>query len=96
LIPVSLAARPNLNPESTRYTMSDSLRCLSASLQRSERLSQTTLALRLGGAGIILIVSAVASSFPSLAKREPRLGPPDIVFFIGKHFGTGKDAASIL
>ncbi|KAF8512986.1 ZIP zinc transporter-domain-containing protein [Gautieria morchelliformis] len=67
--------------------MSDSLQCLS--LQRSERTSQTTLALRLGGAGIILIVSAVASSFPSLAKREPRIAPPDILFFIGKHFGTG-------
>lgn len=52
--------------------------------------SEITLALRLGGAGIILFVSAVASSFPSLAKRAPRIGPPEIVFFIGKHFGTGE------
>ncbi|KAF8582950.1 Zinc/iron permease [Ramaria rubella] len=49
----------------------------------------TTLALRIGAAGIILIVSAAASSFPSLSKRAPRVEPPEVVFFIGKHFGTG-------
>ncbi|GJJ14228.1 hypothetical protein Clacol_008490 [Clathrus columnatus] len=38
---------------------------------------------------IILIVSAVAASFPTLAKRAPRIQPPEITFFITKHFGTG-------
>lgn len=63
----------------------------SALLSELEDTEETTLALRLGGAGIILIVSAVASSFPSLSKMAPQIAPPDIVFFIGKHFGTGQN-----
>ncbi|KAG0704104.1 zinc iron permease [Suillus ampliporus] len=38
---------------------------------------------------IIFVVSLFASSFPSLSKRVTFLQIPRIVFFIGKHFGTG-------
>ncbi|KAF9815145.1 hypothetical protein IEO21_04763 [Rhodonia placenta] len=31
----------------------------------------------------------VASTFPSISRRIPGLRVPGIVFFIGKHFGTG-------
>ncbi|KAJ8584672.1 Zinc/iron permease [Rhizopogon salebrosus TDB-379] len=44
---------------------------------------------RLGAMCIIFIVSLFASSFPSLSKRIKVLQIPRIVFFIGKHFGTG-------
>ncbi|KAF8530057.1 Zinc/iron permease [Hysterangium stoloniferum] len=49
----------------------------------------TATAIRYGAAGIILLVSGVASSFPTLAKHAPRIQPPQILFFVGKHFGTG-------
>ncbi|KIJ47923.1 hypothetical protein M422DRAFT_28711 [Sphaerobolus stellatus SS14] len=48
-----------------------------------------TVAFRFAAAGIILVVSAAASSFPTLAKHAPRIQPPELAFFIGKHFGTG-------
>lgn len=32
----------------------------------------------------------LASSFPSISKRAKFLHIPKIVFFIGKHFGTGE------
>ncbi|KIM87853.1 hypothetical protein PILCRDRAFT_814564 [Piloderma croceum F 1598] len=38
---------------------------------------------------IIFVVSLFASSFPSVSKRVKFLRIPKIVFFIGKHFGTG-------
>ncbi|OJA19394.1 hypothetical protein AZE42_11564 [Rhizopogon vesiculosus] len=38
---------------------------------------------------IIFVVSLFASSFPSLSKRIKVFQIPRIVFFIGKHFGTG-------
>ncbi|KAG2155357.1 zinc iron permease [Suillus bovinus] len=38
---------------------------------------------------IIFVVSLFASSFPLLSKRLTFLQIPRIVFFIGKHFGTG-------
>ncbi|KAG1744962.1 zinc iron permease [Suillus paluster] len=38
---------------------------------------------------IIFVVSLFASSFPSISKRLTFLQIPRIVFFIGKHFGTG-------
>ncbi|KIK96962.1 hypothetical protein PAXRUDRAFT_825400 [Paxillus rubicundulus Ve08.2h10] len=37
----------------------------------------------------ILVVSFVAVSFPSLSKRVSFLSIPRVIFFIGKHFGTG-------
>lgn len=52
--------------------------------------TQSDFSLKLVAAGIIFIVSAAAASFPTLAKRAPRIEPPEIVFFITKHFGTGK------
>lgn len=51
----------------------------------------TEFPLKLIAAGIILVVSAVAASFPTLAKRAPRIQPSEIVFFITKHFGTGEE-----
>ncbi|KAF5347758.1 hypothetical protein D9756_010240 [Leucocoprinus leucothites] len=38
---------------------------------------------------IILVISLFAVSFPGLSKTIPFLKIPHIVFFIGKHFGTG-------
>ncbi|KDR73070.1 hypothetical protein GALMADRAFT_142756 [Galerina marginata CBS 339.88] len=38
---------------------------------------------------IILAVSLFAVSFPTISKKVPFLRIPGIVFFIGKHFGTG-------
>lgn len=38
---------------------------------------------------IILATSLFAVSFPGLSKRIPFLRIPHVVFFIGKHFGTG-------
>ncbi|KAI6127260.1 hypothetical protein F5141DRAFT_381578 [Pisolithus sp. B1] len=37
----------------------------------------------------IFLVSLCAASFPALSKRVSFLRIPRIVFFIGKHFGTG-------
>ncbi|PPQ72809.1 hypothetical protein CVT26_003329 [Gymnopilus dilepis] len=44
---------------------------------------------RLGVMFIILLVSLFAVSFPTLSKQTRYLRIPGIVFFIGKHFGTG-------
>ncbi|CCL98502.1 uncharacterized protein FIBRA_00500 [Fibroporia radiculosa] len=38
---------------------------------------------------MIFCVSLFASSFPTLSRRIPGLRIPGVVFFIGKHFGTG-------
>ncbi|PCH34799.1 Zinc/iron permease [Wolfiporia cocos MD-104 SS10] len=38
---------------------------------------------------VIFCVSLFASTFPSLSRRIPGLRIPGVVFFIGKHFGTG-------
>ncbi|TCD61336.1 hypothetical protein EIP91_008579 [Steccherinum ochraceum] len=39
--------------------------------------------------GVLFSVSLFASSFPALSKRIRYLRIPRIVFFLGKHFGTG-------
>ncbi|KAH7922420.1 Zinc/iron permease [Leucogyrophana mollusca] len=44
---------------------------------------------RLSAMLVIFLVSLFASSFPSASKRVAFLRIPRIVFFIGKHFGTG-------
>ncbi|KAG2036630.1 Zinc/iron permease [Suillus americanus] len=44
---------------------------------------------RISAMCIIFVVSLFASSFPLLSKRLTFLHIPRIVFFIGKHFGTG-------
>lgn len=44
---------------------------------------------RISAICIIFVVSLLASSFPLLSKRLTFLQIPRIVFFIGKHFGTG-------
>lgn len=44
---------------------------------------------RISAMCIIFVVSLFASSFPLLSKRLTFLQIPRIVFFIGKHFGTG-------
>ncbi|KAH7334008.1 ZIP zinc transporter-domain-containing protein [Rhizoctonia solani] len=38
---------------------------------------------------VLLVVSFIASVFPTVAKRSSYLQTPRVVFFIGKHFGTG-------
>lgn len=38
---------------------------------------------------IVLIKHISAASFPTLSKQIPLLRIPPLVFFIGKHFGTG-------
>ncbi|KAF9072503.1 ZIP zinc transporter-domain-containing protein [Rhodocollybia butyracea] len=45
--------------------------------------------LLIGAMGIIFVISLLAVSFPALSKRIRFLSIPKIVFFIGKHFGTG-------
>lgn len=52
----------------------------------------TSTTVRFIAAGAIFVVSAAASSFPSIVKKTPRIEPPEVVFFIGKHFGTGERA----
>ncbi|KAG1764467.1 zinc iron permease [Suillus occidentalis] len=44
---------------------------------------------RISAMCIIFVVSLFASSFPLLSKRLTFLQIPRIVFFVGKHFGTG-------
>ncbi|KIJ67160.1 hypothetical protein HYDPIDRAFT_126962 [Hydnomerulius pinastri MD-312] len=44
---------------------------------------------RIIATSVIFVVSLFASSFPSLSRRVSFLRIPRIVFFIGKHFGTG-------
>ncbi|CAA7264582.1 unnamed protein product [Cyclocybe aegerita] len=44
---------------------------------------------RMGVMGAILLVSLFAVSFPTISKQVPSLRIPGILFFIGKHFGTG-------
>ncbi|CEL53028.1 Zinc-regulated transporter 1 OS=Saccharomyces cerevisiae (strain ATCC 204508 / S288c) GN=ZRT1 PE=2 SV=1 [Rhizoctonia solani AG-1 IB] len=38
---------------------------------------------------VLLVVSFIAAAFPTMAKRASYLQTPRVVFFIGKHFGTG-------
>ncbi|KAF8837664.1 Zinc/iron permease [Paxillus ammoniavirescens] len=47
------------------------------------------LCTRIAATLFILVVSLFAVSFPSLSKRVSFLSIPRIIFFIGKHFGTG-------
>ncbi|EIW78000.1 zinc iron permease [Coniophora puteana RWD-64-598 SS2] len=47
------------------------------------------LRMRIVAMAIIFVVSLFASSFPALSKRIRAVRIPRIVFFIGKHFGTG-------
>uniref|UniRef100_A0A0W0F8B7 Putative Zinc/iron permease n=1 Tax=Moniliophthora roreri TaxID=221103 RepID=A0A0W0F8B7_MONRR len=49
---------------------------------------------RLSTMGIIFAISLFAVSFPAISKRSSFLPIPKIVFFIGKHFGTGKSILS--
>ncbi|KAJ3563634.1 hypothetical protein NP233_g8815 [Leucocoprinus birnbaumii] len=44
---------------------------------------------RLQVLAVILIISLFAVSFPGVSKSLPFLRIPPVVFFIGKHFGTG-------
>ncbi|KAJ3903725.1 hypothetical protein F5879DRAFT_958411 [Lentinula edodes] len=39
--------------------------------------------------GIIFAISLLAVAFPALSKKIRFLSIPKILFFIGKHFGTG-------
>ncbi|KAI0315495.1 Zinc/iron permease [Amylostereum chailletii] len=50
---------------------------------------ETTVSLRVGVMAVIFGISLIASSFPSLSRHVQWLAIPRVVFFIGKHFGTG-------
>ncbi|KAH9944618.1 Zinc/iron permease [Amylocystis lapponica] len=50
---------------------------------------QTAIQARLWLMLIIFLVSLFAVSFPTLARRTPGLRVPPVLFFIGRHFGTG-------
>ncbi|KAI9439274.1 Zinc/iron permease [Lactarius indigo] len=49
----------------------------------------TDLSTRLAVMAVIFCVSLFAVSFPTLSKRIRYIRIPPIVFFVGKHFGTG-------
>ncbi|KAF8151638.1 ZIP zinc transporter-domain-containing protein [Crassisporium funariophilum] len=55
----------------------------------SLRVPDAAVEFRVGVMFIILFVSFFAVSFPTISKAVPMLRIPGIVFFIGKHFGTG-------
>ncbi|KAI0048134.1 Zinc/iron permease [Auriscalpium vulgare] len=50
---------------------------------------ETKLSVRIGMMAVIFCVSLFAASFPTVSKRVKYLHIPRIVFFVGKHFGTG-------
>ncbi|EIN04493.1 Zinc/iron permease [Punctularia strigosozonata HHB-11173 SS5] len=61
-----------------------------ATLEWSDGSDRTAdLRRRLGAMGIIFSISLFAVSFPTLSKKVSFLRIPKVVFFIGKHFGTG-------
>ncbi|EPQ53254.1 Zinc/iron permease [Gloeophyllum trabeum ATCC 11539] len=60
----------------------------SATMRRAAEVDEA-LGARLGVVAIIFLVSLFAVSFPTLSKRVRVLRIPPIVFFVGKHFGTG-------
>ncbi|KAF9072499.1 ZIP zinc transporter-domain-containing protein [Rhodocollybia butyracea] len=45
--------------------------------------------LHIGAMATIFVISLLAVSFPALSQRVRFLSIPKIVFFVGKHFGTG-------
>ncbi|KAI0028207.1 Zinc/iron permease [Vararia minispora EC-137] len=49
----------------------------------------TTLAIRVAIMLLVFFVSLFSASFPTLTRRARSPSIPPIVFFIGKHFGTG-------
>ncbi|KZV65618.1 Zinc/iron permease [Peniophora sp. CONT] len=51
--------------------------------------AETSVSLRVGMLLLIFFVSLFAASFPTITRRVRRLRIPGIIFFIGKHFGTG-------
>ncbi|KAI0065163.1 hypothetical protein BV25DRAFT_142603 [Artomyces pyxidatus] len=51
--------------------------------------SGTNASMRLSIMVAIFFVSLFAASFPTLSKRVRYLNIPRVVFFLGKHFGTG-------
>ncbi|VDC04509.1 unnamed protein product [Peniophora sp. CBMAI 1063] len=51
--------------------------------------AETPVSLRVGMLLLIFFVSLFAASFPTITRRVRRLRIPGILFFIGKHFGTG-------
>ncbi|THV02047.1 Zip-domain-containing protein [Dendrothele bispora CBS 962.96] len=48
-----------------------------------------TLEQRLGAMAAILVISLFAVSFPAISQWSKRISIPRILFFVGKHFGTG-------
>ncbi|KAJ3931437.1 MAG: Zinc/iron permease [Lentinula lateritia] len=53
-------------------------------METSDKVAQHVSAM-----GIIFVISLLAVAFPALSKKIRFLSIPKILFFIGKHFGTG-------
>ncbi|KAJ3796367.1 ZIP zinc transporter-domain-containing protein [Lentinula aff. detonsa] len=63
------------------------MRILSISVLLME--SSDKVAQHVGAMGIIFAISLLAVSFPAISKRIRFFSIPKVVFFVGKHFGTG-------
>ncbi|KAH9929194.1 Zinc/iron permease [Fomitopsis serialis] len=80
----ALAAQPSLR-QLEKMPLTLYRKTLDDSSDEMTSWVETRIWLMLG----IFVVSLFASSFPSLSQRLPGVRVPGIVFFIGKHFGTG-------
>ncbi|KAK0465995.1 ZIP zinc transporter-domain-containing protein [Desarmillaria tabescens] len=72
-------------PHSLMASLLDDLNALEALVHDDQK----HLHRRLIVMGVIFVISLVAVSFPGISKRSTYLPIPKVVFFIGKHFGTG-------
>ncbi|KAG9047129.1 hypothetical protein FS837_002960 [Tulasnella sp. UAMH 9824] len=52
-------------------------------------LAGSSDATRFAAVGVIFVVSVIAAGFPTAAQRIQAIRIPSLLFFIGKHFGTG-------
>ncbi|KAG9019251.1 hypothetical protein FRB90_004813 [Tulasnella sp. 427] len=52
-------------------------------------LVESSNAARFAAVGVIFVVSLAAAGFPTAARRVQAIRIPSLLFFVGKHFGTG-------
>ncbi|KAG8942349.1 hypothetical protein FRC04_003801 [Tulasnella sp. 424] len=71
----NVAAAPQLNGHASPPTISV--------------LAESSNATRYAAVGVIFLVSVAAAGFPTAAQRIQAIRIPSLLFFIGKHFGTG-------
>ncbi|TFK51541.1 Zinc/iron permease [Heliocybe sulcata] len=74
---------------SFRHDIRESLWDATTILMHRAAAEDEGLGAKLSVMSIIFVVSLFAASFPTLSRRVRFLRIPRIVFFIGKHFGTG-------